>query len=462
MSEFKYACPVCGQHIRCDSSQAGTVMECPTCFQRIIVPQAPANQDQKFILTGTKADEKRPTTLAQAVGKSPRHPGRSFPVAAGLFVLVLALAVGAGLHFFGWRLTQWLGHWQSVDVGPVGLPGSFERQGDDWTIAGSGADIWGQSDAFHFVCRPANGDVSLTTRVLGLQRSDPWAKAGLMIRDSLAPESAYAMVLVTPSSGVAFQLRSTTGGQADSVLIASTTGMPCWLRLARRLNVFSADYSADGKSWTPMGSTVIAMQPKALAGLAVTAHNYSALCPARFDHVNIQGGESGGHTASATPLALPGEAQELVAPPANDSNWVLALNGRPIPDSPAAGRIHGQDFITERASFQDNTLVLRAGKHEAELAALIDFGGAPVAQLAGKTINVATNAAKAAKVTLSWKDAAGNVQTPSYAAGYALRLEFGNLADDRLPGKIYLCLPDPQKSYLLGSFEARVAKPKTQ
>ena len=42
MSEFKYACPVCGQHIKCDSSQAGSQMECPTCFQKITVPQAPS------------------------------------------------------------------------------------------------------------------------------------------------------------------------------------------------------------------------------------------------------------------------------------------------------------------------------------------------------------------------------------------------------------------------------------
>ena len=55
MSEFKYACPVCGQHIKCDSSQSGTVMECPTCFQKIIAPQAPATDDPKFIITGTKS-----------------------------------------------------------------------------------------------------------------------------------------------------------------------------------------------------------------------------------------------------------------------------------------------------------------------------------------------------------------------------------------------------------------------
>ncbi|HUC84234.1 MAG TPA: hypothetical protein VL970_03500, partial [Candidatus Acidoferrales bacterium] len=73
-----------------------------------------------------------------------------------------------------------------------------------------------------------------------------------------------------------------------------------------------------------------------------------------------------------------------------------------------------------------------------------------------------TNAEKAAKVTLQWKDNAGTVQMPSFDAGYALRLQFGTLKDDRLPGKIYLCLPDPQKSYLLGAFEANVLKPKSK
>jgi DNA-directed RNA polymerase subunit RPC12/RpoP len=48
MSEFKYACPVCGQHMKCDSSQSGTVMECPTCFQKITAPQAPATDDAEI------------------------------------------------------------------------------------------------------------------------------------------------------------------------------------------------------------------------------------------------------------------------------------------------------------------------------------------------------------------------------------------------------------------------------
>jgi regulation of enolase protein 1 (concanavalin A-like superfamily) len=373
-----------------------------------------------------------------------------------LFLLALALAFGAGIHFFGWRAGLWFGHWQSVDIGPAGLPGTYERQGDRWNIGGSGADIWGQSDAFHFVCRPASSEASLTARVLGIEQTDPWAKAGVMIRDSLAPDAPYAMVLLTPNSGLAFQLRAAIGTPATSLVITQSPGLPCWVRLVRHQNTFAADYSSDGKAWASLGSTVIPMQENAWAGLAVTAHNYSALCRSSFDQVNIKGI---GPNRSAAKAASPAAAKDI--PPTDDHNWLLVLNGRSIPDSPVAGRIHNQDFRVERASFQNSTLMLRAGQFGSDFGATIDFSGASADQLAGKTINVTTNAAKAAKVTLYWPGGPGSEQLPSYATGYALRLQFGNFTNDRLSGKIYLCLPDPQKSYLLGSFDAQVAQPKT-
>ena len=77
MSEFKYACPVCGQHMKCDSSQSGTVMECPTCFQKITAPQAPATDDPKFIITGTKMGE-RPLPAVMANSGAATPPGEKF------------------------------------------------------------------------------------------------------------------------------------------------------------------------------------------------------------------------------------------------------------------------------------------------------------------------------------------------------------------------------------------------
>jgi DNA-directed RNA polymerase subunit RPC12/RpoP len=94
MSEFKYACPVCGQHIRCDSSQSGTTMECPTCFQKIVAPQAPSMADPKFIITGTKVGAERPipAVVANAQPLPAPVPERSFPVPAVVFVVLFCVA----------------------------------------------------------------------------------------------------------------------------------------------------------------------------------------------------------------------------------------------------------------------------------------------------------------------------------------------------------------------------------
>ena len=97
MSEFKYACPVCGQHIRCDSSQDGKVMECPTCFQKITVPQAPSSEDQKFIITGTKVGERPVSNIPEYRGAMPE---RNFPTAlVATAVLVACVAVAAAYVF---------------------------------------------------------------------------------------------------------------------------------------------------------------------------------------------------------------------------------------------------------------------------------------------------------------------------------------------------------------------------
>src|SRR5712672_2412427 len=62
MSEFKFACPVCGQHITADSSTSGGQLECPTCFRKIVVPQAPTAGDSKFIISAAQVAKPRPAS----------------------------------------------------------------------------------------------------------------------------------------------------------------------------------------------------------------------------------------------------------------------------------------------------------------------------------------------------------------------------------------------------------------
>jgi DNA-directed RNA polymerase subunit RPC12/RpoP len=165
----------------------------------------------------------------------------------------------------------------------------------------------------------------------------------------------------------------------------------------------------------------------------------------------------GGPVASGPPPKPP--KAPLVAPPASDNNWMLDLAAA-TPDAPVAGRIHGEDFIAERAIFQNGTLTFRAGNRgTVEFGLLINFSGTQAESLSGQSIHVATNADKAANIMLRWKD--GDQQRKvNFTNGYAMRLEFEPLSGNRLSGTIYLCLPDDEKSYVAGTFRADVRRPK--
>ena len=168
----------------------------------------------------------------------------------------------------------------------MGVAGSATVVNDTATVRGSGADIWGVVDAFHFVYQPLTGDGQIVARVASVQNTDPWAKAGVMVRASLAPNSAQALMAVTPGNGVVFHRRTTTGG-ATTHTAGPLASAPYWVRLVRAGNVVTGYASTNGTTWTPVGSSSIALGATAYVGLAVTSHNNAVLSLAQFDNVAL-------------------------------------------------------------------------------------------------------------------------------------------------------------------------------
>ncbi|HEY4414172.1 MAG TPA: hypothetical protein VGO57_00655 [Verrucomicrobiae bacterium] len=165
------------------------------------------------------------------------------------------------------------------------------------------------------------------------------------------------------------------------------------------------------------------------------------------------------HSPTATNQITAASPRPVVAT-ASDTNWLLNLSGADIPAALPMGRIHGQDFAAERAAFSNGSLFFRDNtRGPLKFGISINFNGALAESLAGKTINVMTNADAAARVTLHWQ-ADTESGKESFNNGYAMRLEFGALTNNHLLGKIYLCLPDASKSYLAGTFNAESHKPK--
>ena len=178
--------------------------------------------------------------------------------------------------------------WAHADVGAVPFAGNATAANGTFSVTGSGADVWGTADAFHYAYRTLTGDGTIIARVTTIpQGINAWVKAGVMIRETLNAGSAQAFMLASASKGMAFQRRGATGGTSTSTS-GSLSAAPRWVKLARNGDLFSAYESADGINWTLVGSDSIPMGPKVLVGLAVTSHTTAAAATCTFDSVTIQ------------------------------------------------------------------------------------------------------------------------------------------------------------------------------
>ena len=176
--------------------------------------------------------------------------------------------------------------WASQDIGAVGVAGSATHNAGTFTVKASGADIYGTADAFHMVHQPRSSNFTITARVATLQNTNAWAKAGVMIRETLAAGSKHAHMLISATNGAAFQRRTATNGTSANT---GLTGWPpgSWVRLRRSSNTLTGFVSSNGTTWTQVGSVSITMASSLVTGLAVTSHNNSTLTTATFSNVTI-------------------------------------------------------------------------------------------------------------------------------------------------------------------------------
>ncbi len=182
-----------------------------------------------------------------------------------------------------------------------GNPIAFlERDDGTLVMSATGADIGDLADEFRFVYKPLNGDGSIVARVDSLANTNAWAKAGVMIRETLDLGSKFAGVYITPGNGCRFQARTAPlsaviGDEAVVTLEQIGIKAPYWVKLERDGNAFKGLYSADGKTWTPMAWSpqTISMQNNVYVGLALTSHNVNSSTTAVFSEVATTGSVSG-------------------------------------------------------------------------------------------------------------------------------------------------------------------------
>jgi alpha-L-fucosidase len=281
------------------------------CFKigptSIILPTTPADlaatlSAPNIVLNWTQSD----TTATYTVKRATSYAGSYIPMATGLtettytdstaiagtpYYYVVASTIGTHTSPDSEPVPALLPvgttTWSCRDIGTVNVAGALIQANNTLLIQGSGSDIWGNSDSFYYVYKTLNGDGSITAKIESMQNTAPWAKAGLMIRESLNADSRQIIAFMSPSHGTSLQGRSSPGGSTSG--FANTTGLtaPYWLRLVRSGNTFTAYQSTDGQTWTTLGTTTITMATNVYMGLAVCSVKDGTLCNAVFSQVEI-------------------------------------------------------------------------------------------------------------------------------------------------------------------------------
>ena len=180
---------------------------------------------------------------------------------------------------------------------PASVGSFMEAPAGTYTMTATGTDIWGVADEFHYAFKTLTGVGTIEAQVLSIDNTDPWAKAGVMIRETLQAGSKFAAVYITPGSGCRFQGRTDTDTDATSDTSVATTEQiaitaPYWIKLERDFaGNFRGYYSSDGTTWKSMSWNPhnIAMNSDVYIGLAVTSHNTGATSEAKFSNVKITG-----------------------------------------------------------------------------------------------------------------------------------------------------------------------------
>ncbi|MGH7156538.1 MAG: PQQ-dependent sugar dehydrogenase [Candidatus Saccharimonadales bacterium] len=213
--------------------------------------------------------------------------------------------------------------WQNSDIGSPSLAGSssYSSTNGTYTVNGSGSDIWGSTDQFQFAYQPLNGDGVVIAHVISQDNTDPWAKSGIMIKQSPTAGAPYDLLAVTPGNGYHQQDSFNSDNYGGTFMLPNA-----WVKMVRVGNTFSTYVSPDGTNWTFVHADTVSMNSNAVAGLFVCSHNSSALNTTTFDNVSV--------TATPTGPLPAGWSQTDVGTPQlagsssyNGGNGTFTVNG---------------------------------------------------------------------------------------------------------------------------------------
>eukprot|EP00579_Thalassiosira_antarctica_P007629 CAMPEP_0201878932 /NCGR_PEP_ID=MMETSP0902-20130614/9959_1 /ASSEMBLY_ACC=CAM_ASM_000551 /TAXON_ID=420261 /ORGANISM="Thalassiosira antarctica, Strain CCMP982" /LENGTH=395 /DNA_ID=CAMNT_0048406657 /DNA_START=171 /DNA_END=1357 /DNA_ORIENTATION=- len=241
----------------------------------------------------------------------------------GRFILSFAVAVGAISSANAQLIPA-----GSVDIGTVTTADSSVQTADGWAVSGSGSDIWGTWDQFHYLHFNRTADVTVTCLVNDFTGSDEaWRKGGIMFRNNIGEgRSAHSMIQVT-GWGVSHQSRlndnSYTVSVHDNYPVSNI-----WLRLVKEDSTITSFIKRDGEfDFMQYHSVEVEFVDSFSVGIAVTSHDNNVLATLDVSHLEISDVV---YSSSSSPTEIGDTGDSVIVQQVREGVWSVKAAGTDI------------------------------------------------------------------------------------------------------------------------------------
>ena len=178
----------------------------------------------------------------------------------------------------------------SDDVGAPPLKGAaeFDASTGQYKITGSGTDIWGKADQFHYVWREMAGNLAVTATARFLTGGIGHRKAVIMLRKSLDSDSPFVQLAIHGDGTPSVQFRNTKADNTNTVDFP-VEGPGTWrLKLVLQGATITVWAAKDGAPLQQLGHTPNQLGSPILVGLGVSSHTQEATNTVLFSDVSVQ------------------------------------------------------------------------------------------------------------------------------------------------------------------------------
>lgn len=178
----------------------------------------------------------------------------------------------------------------SGDVGNPAIRGTaeFDDATGQYRLTGSGANMWAKQDQFQFVWKEMTGNFTVNATMRFLGTGAEHRKAGIMVRQSLDTDAAYADVVMHGNGEPALQWRSRKGEDTntfDLPIMGPGTYRMRFVRNGVKMYMYLGKEGAEPKE---IMHTEVTLQGPVLVGLAVCSHDAAAKDTAVFSEVSVE------------------------------------------------------------------------------------------------------------------------------------------------------------------------------